>query len=70
MDESYRAARHVRGKQERGDAGQTPVFGVFKRGANFYVKVVPNYSKKKANTPLIQGKILDGSVVYADFDGS
>ena len=55
----------MRGKRDRGAAGQTPVFGVLKRGGNFSVKIVQNCSKSEL-LPIIQGKILEGSTVYTD----
>ena len=64
-DESYFGARRVRGKRGRGAAGKTPVFGLLKRGGRVFVKIVENCSKEEL-LPVIQGKILENSVVYTD----
>ena len=48
-----------------GVAGKTPVFGLLKRGGRVFVKIVENCSKD-ALMPVIQGKILENSVVYTD----
>ena len=64
-DESYFGARRVRGKRGRGAAGKTPVFGLLKRGGKVYVKVVKNCTKDEL-MPVIQGKILEGSVIHTD----
>ncbi len=65
LDESYFGAQRVRGKRGRGAAGKTPVFGILKRDENVYVEIVKNCSKESL-TPIIQGKILEGSTVYTD----
>ena len=64
-DESYFGARRVRGKRGRGAAGKTPVFGLLKRGGRVFVKIVENCSKEEL-LPVIQGKILEKSVIYTD----
>jgi transposase len=53
------------GKRGRGAAGKTPVFGLLKRGGKIFVKIVKNCSKEEL-LPVIQGKILEKSVVYTD----
>jgi len=65
LDESYFGARRVRGKQGRGAAGKTPVFGLLKREGNVYVQIVPNCSRNQL-LPIIQGKILEGSTIHTD----
>jgi len=65
LDESYFGAKRVRGKRGRGAAGKTPVFGLLKRGGRVFVKIVKNCSKEEL-LPIIQGKILEKSVVYTD----
>jgi transposase-like protein len=66
LDESYFGAKRVRGKRGRGAAGKTPVFGVLKRDNNkVFVKVVENCSKAEL-MPIIQGKILESSIVHTD----
>ena len=64
-DESYFGARRIRGKRGRGAAGKTPVFGLLKRGGRVFVKIVENCSKEEL-LPVIQGKILEKSVIYTD----
>ena len=65
LDESYFGAKRVRGKRGRGAAGKTPVFGLLKRGGKVFVKIVENCSKQQL-MPIIQGKILEKSVIYTD----
>jgi transposase-like protein len=65
LDESYFGARRVRGKRGRGAAGKTPVFGLLKRHGKVFVSVVKNCSKKEL-MPIIQGKVLEGSVIHTD----
>ena len=65
VDESYFGAKRIRGKRGRGAAGKTPVFGLLKRGGKVFVTVVPNCSKE-ALMPIIQGQILEGSMVHTD----
>jgi transposase-like protein len=64
-DESYFGAKRVRGKRGRGAAGKTPVFGLLKRGGKVFVKIVKNCSKDEL-LPIIQGKILENSVIHSD----
>ena len=65
IDESYFGARRVRGKRGRGAMGKVPVFGVLKRKAKVYTKIVKNCSKAQL-LPILKGKVLDGSTVYSD----
>ncbi len=65
LDESYFGAKRVRGKRGRGAAGKTPVFGLLKRDGNVHVKIVDNCSKAQL-MPIIQGKILEGSIIHTD----
>lgn len=65
VDESYFGARRVRGKRGRGAAGKTPVFGLLRRGGNVYVRVDPDCSKESL-MPIIQGIVLEGSMVTSD----
>jgi transposase-like protein len=64
-DESYFGAKRIRGKRGRGAAGKTPVLGLLKRGGKVFVKVVKNCTKDEL-MPVIQGKILEGSVIHTD----
>ena len=72
VDESYFGARRVRGKRGRWAAGKTPVFWLLKRDGRVYVTVVPDCSKDSL-MPIIQGKVLEWSVVnsdgWASYDG-
>ena len=45
MDESYFAAKRIRGKRGRGAGGKTIVFGILKRGETVYTEIVPNAAK-------------------------
>jgi transposase len=65
LDESYFGAKRVRGKKGRGAAGKTPVFGLLKRDGRVYVEVVKNCTKEQL-MPIIQGKILEGSIINTD----
>ena len=65
LDESYFGAKRVRGKQGRGAAGKTPVFGVLKREGKVFVSIVPRCSREEL-LPIIQGKILEGSTIHTD----
>ena len=58
-------AKRVRGKKGRGAAGKTPVFGLLKRDGRVYVEVVKNCTKEQL-MPIIQGKILEGSIINTD----
>jgi len=64
-DESYFGARRVRGKRGCRAAGKTLVFGLLKRCGKMFVKAVENYSKEEL-MPVIQGKVLEGSVINTD----
>ena len=65
LDESYFGARRVRGKRGRGAAGKTPVFGVLKRDGQVFITVVKGCGKSEL-MPIIQGQILENSVIYTD----
>ena len=64
LDESYFGAAH-KGKRGRGATGKVAVFGILKRGAKVYTKVVIN-TKSETLMPLIARKIAPDSVVYTD----
>ncbi len=66
LDESYFGAKRVRGKRGRGAAGKTPVFGVLKREGKVFVSIVPRCSREKELLPIIQEKILEGSIIHTD----
>ena len=65
LDESYFGARRIRGKRGRGAAGKMPVFGFLKRNGKVFVTVIPNCSQEELR-PIIQGKILEGSMIHTD----
>ncbi len=65
LDESYFGAKRVRGKQGRGAAGKTLVFGVLKREGKVFVSIVPKCSREEL-LPIIQGKILECFTSYTD----
>jgi transposase-like protein len=65
LDESYFGSKRVRGKRGRGAAGKTPVFGLLKMAGKVFVTVVPNCSRDEL-LPIIQGKILEGSIIHTD----
>jgi len=65
LDESYFGAKRIRGKRGRGAAGKTPVFGLLKRNGKVYVEIVKNCTREQL-MPIIQGKILEGSVINTD----
>ena len=54
-----------KGKRGRGAAGKVPVFGLLKRGARVYAKVIPN-TKSKTLMGIIQKRIVPDSIVYSD----
>jgi transposase len=46
-------------------AGKTPVLGLLKREGKVFVSLVKNCSKEEV-LPIIQGKILERSLLYTD----
>lgn len=62
IDESY---FRVRGKRGRGAGGKTPVLDLHKRGAQVFISVVKNCSRKEL-LPVISGHVLGKSDVYTD----
>ena len=65
VDESYFGAKRIRGKRGRGAGEKTPVLGLHKRQGRVFVSVVQNCSKSEL-TPILQGRIVEGSDVYTD----
>lgn len=65
IDECYFGARRVRGKRGRGARGKVPVIGLLKRGRSVYTRVITHCSKRQL-WPIIQGKVLEGSIVHTD----
>ncbi|MFI3242520.1 MAG: IS1595 family transposase [Alphaproteobacteria bacterium] len=65
LDESYFAAKRVRGKRGRGAAGKTPVFALLKRDGKVFVSIVAKCNREDL-MPFIQGKILEGSTIHTD----
>ena len=64
MDESYFGGKR-KGKRGRGAAGKVPVFGLLKRGARVYTKIIPDASSDSL-TPIIERKVVPDSIVYSD----
>ena len=65
MEASYFGFRRLSGKQVRGVAGNTIVFGIFKRNGKVYTKMVPN-ARKKTLQGIIRGKVALESVIHSD----
>ena len=65
VDESYFGPRRVRGKRGRGAGNKTIVFGLFKRGGQVYVEIVPNCAKATLQA-IIRGHIAPSAVVHTD----
>ena len=65
VDESYFGPRRVRGKRGRGAGSKTIVFGLFKRGGQVYVEIVPDCSKATLQA-IIRGKIAPAAVLHSD----
>ena len=65
IDESSFGPRQVRGKRGRGAGSKTIVFGLFKRGGQVYVEIVPNCAKATLQA-IIRGKIAPSAVVHTD----
>jgi len=57
--------KRIRGKRGRGAKGKIPVFGLLKRNDKVFTQVIPNCSRKEL-TPIIHGKVLEGSTVYTE----
>ena len=53
------------GKHGRGAAGKIPVFGLLKRGAKMYARVIPE-AKGPTPAPIIERKVTPDSIVYTD----
>jgi transposase len=69
VDESYFGPRRVRGRQGRGAARKTIVFGIFNRDRRVYSEVVPGYSKSTLSA-VIRGRITAAVVIhYGDWPG-
>ena len=65
IDESYFGPRRVRGKRGRGAGGKTIVFGLFKRGGQVYVEIVPNCAKTTLQA-IIRGHVAPEAIVQTD----
>ena len=53
-------------KANEGGAGETPVFGLLKRGRKVYAKIIPDACSATL-MPIIERKVVLDSIVY--FDG-
>jgi transposase-like protein len=65
VDESYEAARRVKGKRGRGARGKTIVFGLLKREGKIYTQIVPDCSASTLQR-IILGKADINSVIHSD----
>ena len=65
MDESYFAAKRIRGKRGRGAGGKTIVFGILKRGETVYTEIVPNAAKATL-LKVIRGHLDVQSIINTD----
>lgn len=65
VDESYFGPRRIRGKRGRGAGQKVLVLGILKRGGNVYTQIIPRATKTNI-MPIIQGKVLDETVVHTD----
>lgn len=65
IDESYFGPRRGRGKRGRGAGGKTIVFGLFKRGGQVYVEIVPNCAKITLQA-IIRGHVAPEAIVQTD----
>ena len=68
MEASYFGFRRLSGKQVRGVAGNTIVFGIFNRNGKVYTKMVPD-TRKKTLQGIIRGKVALESVIHSDVRG-
>ena len=64
VDESYFGGKR-KGKRGRGAAGKVRVFGLLKRGARVYTKIIPDASSDSL-TPIIERKVVPDGIVYSD----
>ncbi|MBS9440380.1 IS1595 family transposase [Photorhabdus heterorhabditis] len=64
IDESCFGGKR-KGKRGRGSAGKVPVFGLLKRSAKVYTRLIPN-AKSDTLIPIITAKIKPDSLVYTD----
>ena len=65
IDESYFGGRRIRGKRGRGASGKTVAFGIKKRGANVYTRIVNNCSASEL-LPIIKDLVSTDSVIFSD----
>ena len=65
MDESYFAAKRIRGKRGRGAGGKTIVFGILNRGETVYTEIVPNAAKATL-LKVIRGHLDVQSIINTD----
>ena len=64
VDERYFGCER-KGKRGRGAAGKVAMFGFLKRGDRVYTKVIADASPATLY-PIIERKIVLGSIVYSD----
>lgn len=64
VDESYFGGRR-KGYRGRGAAGKVPVFGILKRSAKVYTRVVDDVSRKTLRA-IVRTKVIPQRVIYSD----
>jgi transposase-like protein len=65
VDESYFAARRVRGRQGRGASGEPSVFGILQQGGKVYTEIMPDCAKATSQVTTL-GKVDVKSVIHCD----
>jgi len=65
VDESYFAARRVRGKRGRGAFGKHIVFGIYKRNGFVFTEIVPDVQRKTLQA-IIRGRVSLDPVIDSD----
>jgi transposase-like protein len=65
VDESYFGPRRIRGKRGRGAGRKTIVFGILKRKALVYTRIVPN-AERAVLLRIIKQKVRSGSTIHSD----
>lgn len=65
VDELYFGPRRVRGKRGHGVSGKTIVFGLFERGGQVCVEIVPSCAKNTLRA-IIRGHVAPEAIVQTD----
>lgn len=64
IDHSYFGGRHAKGKIGRGAAGETIVFGIYKRNSKVYTEIVPDVQKKTLQA-IIRGRVSIETIIHS-----